>query len=216
MFGFPLLLIPLAIVNIVVFLMPGVVFTAPAFTVALMSGTAWTVTFSDLLVAGGMALLLLEITKVARAGGRYVTDHLLSFLVLAGATAEFVLLEPFGTSTMFLLCALAFVDFFAGLTLHRRRVRAVPAAPAAAPPPPPPPPPAPVPTPRIEPELAPPPAAEPSQATPVPATPAPEPVAEKDPSLGSLVPGVAAAPPAGQSAPAPDASPSEPGAPPRP
>ena len=40
MVGFPLLLIPLAIYNIIVFLMPDVVFGAPLFKLALMSGTA--------------------------------------------------------------------------------------------------------------------------------------------------------------------------------
>src|SRR5207253_6041739 len=41
MIGFPLLLIPLAICNIIVFLMPGVAFATPLFTLILMSGVAW-------------------------------------------------------------------------------------------------------------------------------------------------------------------------------
>ena len=38
MVGFPLLLIPLAIYNIIVFLMPGVSFTDPLVKLTLMSG----------------------------------------------------------------------------------------------------------------------------------------------------------------------------------
>ena len=53
MVGFPLLLIPLAIYNIIVFLMPGVSFATPLFTLALMSGIAWPVTLSDVLIALG-------------------------------------------------------------------------------------------------------------------------------------------------------------------
>ena len=40
MIGFPLLLIPLAIYNIIVFLMRDVSFAAPLFTLPLMSGAA--------------------------------------------------------------------------------------------------------------------------------------------------------------------------------
>ena len=41
MIGFPLLLIPLAIYNIIAFLMRDVSFAAALFTVPLTSGTAW-------------------------------------------------------------------------------------------------------------------------------------------------------------------------------
>ena len=54
MVGFPLLLIPLAIYNIIVFLMPGVSLAAPVVTVPLMSGAEWPVTLSDMLLALGI------------------------------------------------------------------------------------------------------------------------------------------------------------------
>ncbi|WP_213067394.1 hypothetical protein, partial [Acinetobacter baumannii] len=63
MIGFPLLLIPLAIVNILVFLMPGVSFTDPIFTVPLLSQAAWKITFGDMLIAFSMLLLLVEVIK---------------------------------------------------------------------------------------------------------------------------------------------------------
>src|SRR3954469_21195437 len=44
MVGFPLLLIPLAIYNIIVFLMPDVSFTDPLVKLTLVSGAEWTVT----------------------------------------------------------------------------------------------------------------------------------------------------------------------------
>ncbi|HXO67811.1 MAG TPA: hypothetical protein VN838_02505, partial [Bradyrhizobium sp.] len=111
MIGFPLLLIPLAICNIIVFLMPGVSFVTPLFTLTLMSGVAWPVTLSDALIALGILLLLLEVIKGARPGAKYLTDHLLSLLVFGGAAAEFVLWPRFGTSTYFLLTLLTLVDF---------------------------------------------------------------------------------------------------------
>lgn len=127
MIGFPLLLIPLAIYNIVVFLMQGVSFDAPLLAVKLMSGKTWTATFSDGLLALGALLLMLEVIKAAKPGAKYFTDHFLSLLVFAGAAAEFVLLPQFATSTFFLLTVLALVDFIASLAIRTRRSAQAPA-----------------------------------------------------------------------------------------
>ena len=136
MVGFPLLLIPLAIYNIIVFLMPSVSFTDPLVKLTLMSGAEWTVTLSDVLLTLAILLLLAEVIKGARPGAKYLTDHLLSLIVFGAAAAEFVLWPKFGTSTYFLMTALSLVDFLSGLALRtRRRAVAVAAAPAPAPPP---------------------------------------------------------------------------------
>src|SRR5229473_2098742 len=121
MVGFPLLLIPLAIYNIIVFLMPGVSFTDPVLKVALMSGAEWPVTLSDMLLALAILMLLSEVIKGARPGAKYLTDHLLSLIVFGGAAAEFLLWPRFGTSTFFLLTMLALVDFLSGIALRARR-----------------------------------------------------------------------------------------------
>jgi hypothetical protein len=125
MFGFPLLLIPLAVVNIIAFLMPTVSLSAPIYTVPLTSGVSWTITFSDALIAFSMLLMLFEAAKTVRPSAKYLTDHLLSFIVFGGATAEFVMLPQFGNSTFFLLTVLAFVDFVSGITLHLRLRRMI-------------------------------------------------------------------------------------------
>src|SRR5439155_8302000 len=136
MVGFPLLLIPLAIYNIIVFLMPGVSFTDPLVKLTLVSGAELPVTLSDVLLTLGILLLLAEVIKGARAGAKYLTDHLLSLIVFGAAAAEFVLWPKFGTSTYFLMTAPSLVDFLSGLALRtRRRAVAVAAAPAPAPPP---------------------------------------------------------------------------------
>jgi hypothetical protein len=121
MVGFPLLLIPLAIYNIIVFLMPGVTLAEPLFTLPLMSGADWPVTLSDILLTLGLLLLLFEIIKGARPGAKYLTDHFLSLIVFGAAAAEFLLLPRFGTSTYFLLVVLALVDFLSGIGLRARR-----------------------------------------------------------------------------------------------
>jgi hypothetical protein len=121
MVGFPLLLIPLAIYNIIVFLMPGVSLAEPLVTLPLMSGAQWPVTLSDVLLALGILMLLLEVIKGARPGAKYLTDHLLSFIVFGGAVAEFLLWPRFASSTFFLLTLLALVDFLTGVALRARR-----------------------------------------------------------------------------------------------
>jgi hypothetical protein len=80
MVGFPLLLIPLAIYNIIVFLMPGVSLAEPLVKLPLMSGAEWPLTLSDMLLALGIVVLLLEVIKGARPGAKYLTDHLLSLM----------------------------------------------------------------------------------------------------------------------------------------
>ena len=81
MVGFPLLLIPLAIYNIIVFLMPGVSLGDPLVTLPLMSGAAWPVTLGDILLAidaesprsGAVQRRILRVSEPAMAkspGGR--------------------------------------------------------------------------------------------------------------------------------------------------
>jgi len=121
MIGFPLLLIPLAIYNIIVFLMPGVSFTDPLVKLTLVSGAELPVTLSDVLLTLGILLLLAEVIKGARPGAKYLTDHLLSLIVFGAAAAEFLLWPKFGNSAYSLLTLLALVDFLSGIALHMRR-----------------------------------------------------------------------------------------------
>jgi hypothetical protein len=116
--GFPLLLIPLAVYNIIVFLMPSVSFTETLVTVPLPSGTGWPITLSDILMTLAILLLLLEVIKGARPGPKYLTDHLLSLIICAASIAEFLFWPRFASSTFFLLSLLALVDFVSGIALR--------------------------------------------------------------------------------------------------
>lgn len=132
--GFPLLLIPVAICNIIAFLMPDLSFAGPVplFSIPLKSRDVWTVTLNDVLVALSILLLWLEVIRAARPAPKYFVDHFLSLLVAAGAAYEFVMLPKFGNSTFFLITLTAIVDFLAGISLRARRPRRV-AAPVYAP-----------------------------------------------------------------------------------
>ena len=56
--GFPLLIIPLAIYNMIVFATPGVPWTDKVGTVEMLSGAQTPVTISDLLILLSLFLLL--------------------------------------------------------------------------------------------------------------------------------------------------------------
>lgn len=121
MVGFPLLLIPLAVYNIIAFLMPSVPFADVLFKVPMITGEAWPVTLADVMLALGIVLLLLEVVKGARPGSKFLMDHLLSLIVFGAAAAEFVMWPKFGNSTYFLLVLLAMADFLGGIAQRTRR-----------------------------------------------------------------------------------------------
>jgi hypothetical protein len=121
MVGFPLLLIPLAVYNIIAFLMPSVSFSDVLFKVPMITGETWPVTLSDLLLALGVLLLLLEVVKGARPGAKFLMDHLLSLILFGAAAAEFVMWPKFGNSTYFLLVLLAMADLLGGIAQRARR-----------------------------------------------------------------------------------------------
>ncbi len=123
MVRFPLLLIPLAIYNIIVWLMPTSPSPIRCAKLTLVSGAEWAITLGDILLALSVVLLLLEVMKGARPGAKFLTDHLLSLVVFGAAAAEFVLLRKFGNSIFFLLTLLTLVEFLSGISLHTRRGR---------------------------------------------------------------------------------------------
>lgn len=133
MIGFPLLLIPVAICNIIVFLMPDLSLAGPVelFSITLPSLDVIRISLKDVLVSLSILLLLLEVMRAAKPASKYFTDHFLSLLVFAGAAYEFVMLPKFGNATFFTITLVALVDFLAGISLRARRPRRV-AAPVYA------------------------------------------------------------------------------------
>jgi hypothetical protein len=118
--GFPLLLVPFAIYNMIAFLTPGVSWTAPVTTVHMMSGQDWILTWEDLLIACSIFLLWIEVIKATRLGTRGVMDHILAMVLFIGMLVEFLLVERAGTSTFFLLMTIALVDVLAGFIVGTR------------------------------------------------------------------------------------------------
>jgi hypothetical protein len=121
--GFPLLLLPFAIYNMIAFLTPGVAWTSAVTTVHMMSGEDWVLTWEDLLLAFAIFLLWIEIIKSTRMGARGVMDHILAMGLFIAMLVEFLLVPRAATSTFFLLTALALVDVLAGFIIGMRSGR---------------------------------------------------------------------------------------------
>src|SRR5580700_1440655 len=121
--GFPLLLVPFAIYNIIAFITPGVGWTTPVATVHMMSGQDWVLTWEDLLLAFAILLLAVEMIKSTRMGMRSIVDHILAMALFIAMLVEFLLVQQAGTSTFFLLMMIALVDVLSGFIIGMRSGR---------------------------------------------------------------------------------------------
>ena len=118
--GFPLLLVPFAIYNIVAFLMPGVSWTGMLSSVHMVSGADWTTSVGDMVVALAVLMLFGEMMKATRIGIRTVVDHALSLILFLGMLVEFLLVRQAATGTFFLLLVISFIDVLGGFAVTLR------------------------------------------------------------------------------------------------
>jgi hypothetical protein len=118
--GVPLLILPFAIYNIVVFLLPGFSWTMEVIRFPLASGGDFAITAGDLMIAGSILILLVEMLKAARLSRRSIMDHLLSMVLFIGMLVEFLLVKQVASSTFFLLLVISFVDVMGGFSISVR------------------------------------------------------------------------------------------------
>ena len=118
--GFPLLVIPFAIYNMIAFLTPGLGWTSDVASIRLISGQDWTVTPEDVLLGFSILLLGIEVIKATRMGLRGIVDHILSMVLFIAMLVEFLLVARAGTSTFFILMVISLVDVMAGFIITAR------------------------------------------------------------------------------------------------
>lgn len=118
--GFPLLLVPFAIYNIIAFLMPGLTWTGALTTVHMVSGGDWSMSAGDMLITLSILLLFGEMMKSTRIGIRTVVDHALSLVLFLGMLVEFLLVKQAASATFFLLLVISFVDVLGGFAVTLR------------------------------------------------------------------------------------------------
>jgi len=118
--GFPLLIIPFAIYNMIAFLLPGMGWVDRIASIRLISGQDWTVTPQDILLAVSVLFLAVEIMKSTRMSMRAILDHVLSMILFIVMLVEFLLVKQAGTSTFFILMVISLVDVMAGFIVTIR------------------------------------------------------------------------------------------------
>ena len=122
--GFPLLVIPFAVYNIIEFLIPGptpgAFWTNVVANIPLASGEKWAMTVGDLIIAISILILFIELLKATRLSTRSIIDHLLSTLLFIVMLVEFLLVKQAATGTFFLLLVISFVDVVGGFSVTIR------------------------------------------------------------------------------------------------
>jgi len=131
--GFPLLIVPFTIYNMIAFLTP-FDWNTKLYAFRLPSGLIWEPTASDAFILFSLLMLLLEFIKATKHGKSFI-EHFLSFVLAGAAGAEFAMVNPnaimnqlaspsqMGNSTFMLFVAICAVDLFAGFAAALRRAR---------------------------------------------------------------------------------------------
>ena len=122
--GFPLLVIPFAVYNIIECLMPGAspgAFWANVIAnITLASGEKWALTVGDLFIAISILILFVELLKATRLSSRSIVDHVLSTILFIIMLIEFLLVKQAASGTFFLLLVICFVDVVGGFSVTIR------------------------------------------------------------------------------------------------
>lgn len=118
----PWIVLSLIAYNIIVFV-TGTPLDSTIVDVPMLSGATWHFTLSDLLVAGTLFLLFVEVLKATRTGGNSLVDHGLSTLVFIVCLIEFLVVPEAATSLFFFITLIALIDVIAGFSVTIRAAR---------------------------------------------------------------------------------------------
>ena len=118
----PWIVVSLVAYNVIVFV-TGAPFDTIIWQVPMLSKAVWNFTLSDLLIAGTLFLLFIEILKATRTGGNSLVDHALSTVVFIICLIEFLVIPQAATSLFFFITLIALIDVIAGFSVTIRAAR---------------------------------------------------------------------------------------------
>ena len=116
----PLLIIPFLLYNVLALTLMGwnpAGWTNPLFTIPMVSGVSWSLSWSDVMLVIGLVCLFFEVIKSTNTGRNSVIEHMASTALFVVFLIEFLLFAPAASSTFFLLMMMALVDVVAGFTI---------------------------------------------------------------------------------------------------
>jgi hypothetical protein len=120
--AFPLLALPVVVYNLLMLALAGGFRAKDAqdhlgremFPIHMTSGGAWPVSSGDLILAGSLVVLFIELLKSTTSQKVAIINHSLSMILFIICLVEFLLLPAFATSTFFLLSLMVLLDVLAG------------------------------------------------------------------------------------------------------
>lgn len=121
----PLLALPVLFYNIMALTLKGgfgslnaqVQLSGPLFVIPIVSGAVWSVNLGDLILAGALVVLFVELLKSTNSQKTAIVNHSLSMLLFVVCLVEFLLAPAFATSTFFLLMLMVMLDVLAGFVV---------------------------------------------------------------------------------------------------
>jgi hypothetical protein len=120
----PLIIISFIIYNVLVLLGGEAILSSPILpAIRMPSGSAWSMTWGDLILLITLLLLFVEIVKATYTSSASLVDHGLSMLVFIACLLEFLLVPKAATSVFFLITAATLIDVIAGYTIGIRVAR---------------------------------------------------------------------------------------------
>ena len=118
----PLLALPVLLYNLIALTFAGGFGAAEAqdrmsaeiFTVHMTSSAAWSVSLGDLILAGALVILFIELLKSTTSRRTAIVNHALSMVLFIACLVEFLLFPAFATSVFFLVMLMVLLDVLAG------------------------------------------------------------------------------------------------------
>ncbi len=122
---FPFTIVPLVLYNLIALVVTGLIpaptgWATQVFSIGLFSGASWVLTWGDLIVVIGLAMLFVEILGAATLGRRAMLNHVISILVLLVYVIEFLVVGVAATSPFFILMVISLIDVLAGVIITIR------------------------------------------------------------------------------------------------
>jgi hypothetical protein len=120
--AFPLLALPVLLYNLLVMTIAGGFsgddaqgrMSGQLFSIHTASRAVWAVSLSDILLAGALVVLFVELLKSTSSRQVAIINHSLSMVLFIVCLVEFLLFPAFATSAFFLLTLMVLLDVLAG------------------------------------------------------------------------------------------------------
>jgi hypothetical protein len=127
----PLLGLPVLIYNLFVFSLAGAFqapdanarLSLPLFSLRTAAGAVWPVSTGDLIVAGSLLVLFIELLKSTASRRAAIVNHALSVLLFVICLVELLLAPAFASSTFCLITLMVLLDVLAGFFITIAQAR---------------------------------------------------------------------------------------------